>query len=128
MIARVRQFSLRRRMDRLKLIEEEFDIDYELAAKVIDTEDQLRKELVVKVKIISTMEKKKEISDQVIKTLQTENETLVNNFASVNTDNERFKQELKLISSKSEKITYRNEIPTEDEKIAFKVSRMKLKS
>ena len=66
--------------------------------------------------------------DQVIKSLQTDNETLVNNFASVNADNERFKQKLKIISSKREKITYRNEIPTEDENIAFKVSRMKLKS
>ena len=60
------QKDLKVQKDKLILIEEEFDIAYELAAKVRDTEDKLRKELFVKVKIISTMEKKKEISDQVI--------------------------------------------------------------
>ena len=48
--------------DKLKLIEEEFDIDYDMAAKLRDTEDKLRVELAKSRKVIVIMEKKNEIS------------------------------------------------------------------
>ena len=45
--------------DKLELIEEEFDIDYERAAIIRDTEDKLRNELAVSRKLLAAMEMKK---------------------------------------------------------------------
>merc|ERR1712129_411447 len=64
--------------DKLELIEEEFDIDYEMAVTLRDTEDKLRSELAKSKKLLVAIDMKKEISDKLIKSIQLDNETLKN--------------------------------------------------
>ena len=61
---------------KLKVIEEEFDIDYKLAAQMKDEGIKLRQELALAKKVIDDHIKGKEISKKLIKTLQNANEEL----------------------------------------------------
>ena len=56
--------------NKLKLIEDEYDIDYDIAASIRYTGDKLKKEVKETRKEVESFVKKKPISDKLIKSLQ----------------------------------------------------------
>ena len=87
--------------DKLKLIEEEFEIDYDLAASIRNTGDKLRKEVNEKKKRASKFGKEKAyLSDKLIRFLQEEIGQLKNNLSLETTENKKIKEENEVINKK----------------------------
>ena len=86
--------------DKLKLIEEEFDIDYDMAASIRDTGDKLKKQVEETRKEVENFEKKKLISDKLIRSLQQENLQLKKNLHLETSANEKLEQEKDTINKK----------------------------
>ena len=86
--------------EKLNLIEEEFEIDYDLAASVRDTGDKLRKEVNEAKKEVENLEKKKLISDKLIRSLQEDIGQLKNNLSIETAENKKIKEENEGINKK----------------------------
>ena len=79
--------------DKLKLIEEEFDIDYDMAASIRDTGEKLKKQVKETRIEVQNFEKKKLISDKLIRSLQQDNLQLKKNLSLETAANEKLQRE-----------------------------------
>ena len=102
--------------DKLKLIEEEFDIDYDLAAKIRDTGDKLRQELAVSKQTNLKMEKKKAISDKLLKSLQHENSNLKTALESEIETKDKLKIKTELLETNAEEYSVKVEMTKETQR------------
>ena len=68
------KLELKNAVEKIRIIEEEFDIDYEHAVKLRDISSSIKAELSEAKVVIEDFEKKKVITDRLIKCLQQTNE------------------------------------------------------
>ena len=121
--------------DKLKLIEEEFDIDYDMAASIRDTGEKLKKQVKETRIEVQNFEKKKLISDKLIRSLQQDNLQLKKNLSLETAANEKLQRGKDTTNKKivdlEDKILAKNkevqDINKKFEKMSTSVSKSSLK-